>query len=86
MYYQAVQTLGTTKQIELTPLLGYVIAHELGHLLLGPGHAPNGVMRAVWSPMDLGAIRRGCLRFGPAEAARMRSVLQGTAGDGTTSR
>jgi hypothetical protein len=30
-------------------LLGYTIVHELGHLLIGPGHRPNGIMRAAWS-------------------------------------
>ena len=78
VYYQAVQTLATTRQVELTPLLGYVIAHELGHLLLGPGHATKGVMRAAWDLRDLEAIRQGCLRFSPSEGARMRRVLQGT--------
>lgn len=78
VYYQAVQTLATIRQVEPPALLGSVIAHELGHLLLGPGHAPNGVMRAAWDLRDLDAIRQGCLRFSPAEGARMRRVLQGT--------
>jgi len=28
-------------------VLGYVITHELGHLLIGTGHRPNGIMRAA---------------------------------------
>jgi len=84
VYYQAVQTLATTRQIEPAPLLGYVIAHELGHLLLGPGHATKGVMRAAWDLRDLEAISQGCLRFSPAEGARMRKVLQGTVSCGAT--
>ncbi|MGB9455575.1 MAG: hypothetical protein WCB12_06010 [Bryobacteraceae bacterium] len=78
VYYQAVQAVATAKGAELTRLLGCVIAHELGHLLLGPGHAAEGVMRPAWDRRDLEAIRQGCLRFSPVEAASMRRVLQGT--------
>jgi len=77
VYYQAVQTLATSKQAEFRPLLGYVIAHELGHLLLGPGHSTRGVMSAAWDLRDLQAIREACLRFSPAEGARMLRMLQG---------
>jgi hypothetical protein len=38
-------------------VMGLVIAHELGHLLLPAGsHAQRGLMRAVWSLEDLGHI------------------------------
>ena len=29
-------------------ILGMVIAHEIGHLLLPAGHSPSGIMRAQW--------------------------------------
>jgi len=79
VYYQAAKTLAADKDVELTTLLGFVIAHELGHLLLGRGHAANGVMRAAWDHTDLEAIRRGCMKFSALEAAGMRRVLQTTA-------
>ena len=78
VYYQAVKTLAADKGAELTTLLGFVMAHELGHLLLGPGHAAHGVMRAAWDRTDLEAIRRGCMKFSALEAAGMRRVLQTT--------
>jgi hypothetical protein len=35
-------------------VMGVVIAHELGHLMLpGQGHALVGLMRATWSPREL---------------------------------
>jgi hypothetical protein len=86
VYYQAVQTLAATQSAELPQLLGYVIAHELGHLLLGPGHSPTGVMREAWDRRDLQAIRQGGLSFSPAEGARMRGVWQGTAPSGGVAR
>ena len=44
-------------------LLGYVIAHELGHLLIGAGHRPNGIMRASWGKNELDALNRRHLKF-----------------------
>jgi len=78
VYYEAVENLATTKQVEPKTLLGYVMAHELGHLLLGPAHTVTGVMRRAWDRRDLEMIRQGSLKFSPAEGLRMRQVLQGT--------
>ncbi len=86
VYYQAVETLAATQSAELSQLLGYVIAHELGHLLLGPAHTCEGVMRAAWNRRDVQSIRQGRVRFSPAEGARMRGVWQGTMPSGGVTR
>jgi hypothetical protein len=52
-------------------LIGAIVAHEIGHLL-GIRHAPAGLMRASLEADDVIALRRGKLRFSPAEASRMR--------------
>jgi len=78
VYYEAVQSLAAGKQVDPARLLGYVMAHELGHLLLGPGHAAKGIMRPSWDLSDLEAMSQGRLKFSPAEGVRMRRVLQGT--------
>ncbi|AMY09285.1 hypothetical protein LuPra_02500 [Luteitalea pratensis] len=59
-------------------LVGAIVAHEIGHLL-GIRHAPSGLMRASLESDDMIALRRGTLRFSPAEAGRMRiaAVLAG---------
>jgi hypothetical protein len=49
--------------VDADELLGCVIAHELGHLLLGPGHVPGGVMQAHWSGNELDALRQRRLKF-----------------------
>jgi hypothetical protein len=32
--------------------MGYTVAHEVGHCLLGPGHSYVGLMRGVWDRKD----------------------------------
>jgi hypothetical protein len=56
-------------------VLGNVIAHELGHLLLPSGaHAPTGIMTAV---MDLGLVQQGGLYFVGRQPAQIRARLAG---------
>jgi hypothetical protein len=76
VYYQPAQSLAARQQVEPAVLLGGVIAHELGHLLLGPEHGPSGIMRAAWDKRDLEAIRWRRLKFNPTESAQIRQVLQ----------
>lgn len=55
-------------------LLGYVVAHELGHLLLGKdSHSPQGLMRARWQVVELQEAGLGTLAFTSGEAELMRS-------------
>src|SRR5262245_61457163 len=54
-------------------MLGYVIAHELGHLLLPPkSHSAEGVMRAV---LDLRLASERQLRFTPQQGALILDKL-----------
>jgi len=55
-----------TAQFPLTTssqLLGYVITHELGHLLIGAGHRHSGIMRASYGKAELDALNHRSLRF-----------------------
>jgi hypothetical protein len=55
-----------------------VIAHELGHLLLGPhAHTGLGLMRPVWTRTDVVCgVAQGQFRFSAAEGERIRRRLQ----------
>jgi hypothetical protein len=44
-------------------LSGYVIAHEVGHCLLGPGHSYAGLMRGRWSLEDAQEISQSGLHL-----------------------
>lgn len=45
-------------------ILGYLIAHEVGHVLLGEeGHDDSGLMRSDWGKEELMNLQGGRLRF-----------------------
>ena len=69
-----VASAATRVGVDAGTLLGLVIAHELGHLLLGSGyHGWTGVMRADW-PKELLDHNGEPRRFSTLEAARMRQA------------
>ena len=57
-------------------ILGYMMAHEIGHLLLGPeSHAASGVMSFPWGKRTLTSMERGGLQFSPGESEEIREEL-----------
>jgi hypothetical protein len=63
-------------QLSSAHLLGTVIAHELGHLLLGPNaHSKWGLMCARWSHEVLLAADRGDLNFSNPERAKIQNFV-----------
>jgi hypothetical protein len=57
-------------------ILGYVIAHEVAHSLLGPGHSDAGLMRGEWSRDDLQHISWGlAMRFTSDQSRMLRSAI-----------
>jgi hypothetical protein len=67
---------------DLGRALGRVLAHEIGHLLLGaPYHDEVGLMRAVFRPDELGEPNRAPFRLTCSGVARLRGrigLLTGT--------
>jgi hypothetical protein len=62
-----------TKGGPAAPILGNAIAHEFGHLLLGPNaHSSDGIMRAHWNREFLKLANRGSLHFTTEQAQLMR--------------
>jgi hypothetical protein len=57
--------------------LGYVIAHELGHILLGPNaHAIVGIMRATMLPEDWEKAEQGTLGFTHSQNQQIRTWIE----------
>lgn len=62
--------------ISQSQILGHVIAHEIGHLLLGSqAHSVSGIMRPHWSTKDLERAGRGGLVFTPEEGVHLRAAV-----------
>ena len=54
-------------------VLGHVMAHELGHLLLGIGsHGATGLMHVPWHHKELENVAQGALLFTSSEGEKMR--------------
>jgi hypothetical protein len=76
--YDRVERIHAKDQdIEKSTILGHVLAHELGHVLLGGNsHSSGGIMTARLQLRELRFAERGKLLFSGPEAAQMRAKTQ----------
>lgn len=76
VFYQRVADWASGGDIAAYQLLGHAMAHEIGHLLLGPNsHSREGIMRPHWNLTDLQVIAQASLRFTPEQAAHLRAAV-----------
>jgi hypothetical protein len=74
VFFDRALELSQELHISLPDLLGHIIAHEIGHLLLGPNaHAPAGIMRARWEREELEQASRGTLLFSTQQAKAIQA-------------
>jgi hypothetical protein len=58
-------------------LMGYVLAHEIGHMLQGVNrHSTTGIMKAHWNYLDYGDMQLGRLKFTGEDLALIRDGLK----------
>jgi hypothetical protein len=76
--YDRVTGLAAGPDPPIHHVLAFVIAHELGHLLLPlTGHSPSGIMRAKWTLDELVIARSPYLLFTAQQSRLMRAHLLG---------
>ena len=57
-------------------ILGGMMAHEIGHLLLEESrHSKDGIMRAAWGDEELKMLARGRMSFTATQTARLASTV-----------
>lgn len=75
VYADRARELADRREFEV--VLGHVIAHELGQLLLGKNaHSAAGVMHARWGAQDLRLSRQAAMLFLPGEEKRIRAHVR----------
>ena len=77
VFFGSVERLHQECGASVGRVLGHVMAHELGHLMLGTkAHTAIGIMQPHWSSEQLRAISKGLLVFTPEQATLMRKRLR----------
>lgn len=75
IFYRRVEELAPEVDGRPARLLGHTMAHELGHLLLGNAHSPDGLMQGTWSREDLRFIGWSSLLFTAGQARQLRATV-----------
>jgi hypothetical protein len=75
--FGAVTEVRRGTMVSTAQLLGHVIAHEIGHLLLGTvHHSRTGLMSATWEHEELLSIARREMRFSDQQTHRIRETAR----------
>ena len=73
VFYDRVNPLLQQHRAPQAIVLGYVLAHEIAHVLQGIArHSEMGIMRARWTANDFGQMAIGALAFTTEDVALMR--------------
>ncbi len=80
VYYESALRLAqrsTNSESDVSIILGCLIAHEVGHLLLGHNHhTVNGIMQGRWDIKQIQQLTMGALAFTPEDSKLMLANAQ----------
>ena len=77
VFWDRVQDEAARYNVPISDMLAQVIAHEIGHLLLGSNsHSSSGIMMGKWKLEDLGSISRGGIRFTPQQCQHIQMEVK----------
>jgi len=75
--YGEIRARGDGEAVFEGRMLGYTIAHEVGHLLLGSDtHSPAGIMTARWNSKVLRSATRQTFSFTKEQAEQLRANVR----------
>jgi hypothetical protein len=75
-FWGRIEDFSASHGVDVAVILGHVIAHELGHLLLPyNAHTKTGIMSGGWDDQQATRAERGALFFNAAESAQIRETL-----------
>jgi hypothetical protein len=73
VYFNILAASSVIESVHAGDLVGLVIAHELGHLLLGrDSHSATGLMAPVWQASEVRMASKGILFFNNDQQDRIR--------------
>jgi hypothetical protein len=77
LFFEPIEDLHQqNRDISMATIVGDVLAHELGHLLLGSNaHSRDGIMQPHWTRKQLQRGSMGQMRFSKEQSARMRTRI-----------
>jgi len=73
--YPVAEVMAHLSMADTFQVVGAAIAHEVGHLLLGPNHSSAGLMRAKWTGEELERISLRSLRFSSDECTQLQQAI-----------
>ncbi len=77
VFYRRAHDLARLGDASEDQILACLVAHELGHLLLGPGaHTVSGIMQPEWSRGNWRAAAWGRLAFDRSQGERIGSAVR----------
>ena len=78
--YDRVRSIAAEGAMREGDLLGFVMAHEIGHLLLPRGPQPStGLMKGCWTMQEVRRMDVLKLEFSPEQAGQIRLTIQNEA-------
>jgi hypothetical protein len=77
VFYQRVEEAAASQIASASQILAYAMAHEIGHLLLGPDHhSRDGIMCAHWNQKSLEDVSQGQMFFTRDQTRLIRNEVQ----------
>jgi hypothetical protein len=73
VFLKAAEEKASDANLPRIVVLAYAAAHEIGHLLLGDAHTPQGLMKATWVANDFLAMSQNDFHFSPEQARTLTS-------------